>query len=80
MLKQKAKLGDGKNKYFHASIKARNKYKNMNILWEEDGTTPTTHDDIQREVLDFYNNFMGKDDMELDGIDIIVMRNGLPVK
>ena len=27
------KFGDGKNSYFHASIKAKQKYKSMRMLW-----------------------------------------------
>lgn len=69
------KLGDGNNKYFHASIKARHKKKSMNTLQKNDVTLLTTQDDIQREVLDFYTNLMGTVDSLLDGIDINAMRN-----
>lgn len=43
MLKQRSKLewiklGDGNNKYFHASIKAKNKTKSMRYILTDNGT------------------------------------------
>jgi hypothetical protein len=81
MLRQKAKiewlkLGDGNNKYFHASIKAKQKQCELKTIYREDGTMVTTHEDIEQEVLHLYGNLMGKAETNLIGIDIVAMRDG----
>ncbi|PNY02575.1 hypothetical protein L195_g025887 [Trifolium pratense] len=81
MLQQKAKiewlrLGDGNNKYFHASIKTKQTQCELRTLYREDGTMVTTHEDIEQEVLSLYGNLMGKADTNLEGIDIVAMRDG----
>ncbi|CAJ2661953.1 unnamed protein product [Trifolium pratense] len=81
MLRQKANIewlrhGDGNNKYFHASIKAKQKQCDLKTLYREDGTMITSHEDIEHEVLNLYGNLMGKAEDNLDGIDIVAMREG----
>ncbi|PNX68058.1 transposon TX1 putative 149 kDa protein [Trifolium pratense] len=54
MLQQKAKIewlmmGDGNNKYLHASIKVKQKQCELRTLYKEDGTMVTTHEDIEQE-------------------------------
>lgn len=46
------------------------------MLQKDDDTQPITHEEIEEEVLNFYNKLMGTTDIELDGIYIIVMREG----
>jgi hypothetical protein len=81
MLRQKAKidwlkLGDGNNRYFHASIKAKQRHCDLRAIYKEDGTMVTTHEEIEQEVLGLYGNLMGKADTNLEGIDIVAMREG----
>ncbi|CAL5200202.1 unnamed protein product [Lathyrus oleraceus] len=57
VLKQRAKiewlkLGDGNNSYIHASFKARQNAKSMNILHKEDGTHVTNQKEFEQEVLE----------------------------
>jgi hypothetical protein len=81
MLRQKAKidwlkLGDGNNRYFHVSIKAKQRQCEFRSIYREDGTMVTTHEDIEQEVLGLYGKLMGKADTNLMGIDIVAMRAG----
>jgi hypothetical protein len=81
MLQQRAKiewlrLGDGNNKYFHASIKAKQKQCELRAIYRDDGTLLTSHKDVEHEVLSLYGNLMGKADTHLLGIDILAMRAG----
>ncbi|KAL5127208.1 hypothetical protein HKD37_14G039672 [Glycine soja] len=66
-LQQKSKidwlrLGDGNNSYFHATIKAKKSSKRLNLLHKDDGTVITSRDEIQDEVLNFYEGLMGTKD------------------
>ncbi|XP_058782916.1 uncharacterized protein LOC131657549 [Vicia villosa] len=70
------KLGDGNNKYFHACIKAKNKIKKMSMLQAEDVTELKTKAKIEKEVMLFYKNMMGKADAKIDGIDTTVLIEG----
>jgi hypothetical protein len=81
MLRQRAKidwlkLGDGNNRYFHASIKAKQSQCELRSIYREGGTMITTHDDIEQEVLGLYGNLMGKAGTNLMSIDIVAMRAG----
>ncbi|WJX68825.1 hypothetical protein P8452_53158 [Trifolium repens] len=81
MLRQKSKidwlrLGDGNNRYFHASVKAKQRQCVLRAIYREDGTVITTHQDIEQEVLNLYGNLMGTADTHLMGIDIVAMRVG----
>jgi hypothetical protein len=72
MLRQKSKidwlkLGDGNNKYFHASLKAKQKHCALRAIYREDGTLLTTHEDIEMEVLHLYGNLMGRAETSLMG-------------
>jgi hypothetical protein len=69
------KLGDGNNRYFYASIKTKTTLKSINVLQKEDGTQLTNQEDIEEEVLSFYNKLMGTADNDLNGVDITVMRD-----
>jgi hypothetical protein len=81
MLRQKSKidwlrLGDGNNRYFHASLKAKQRQCALRAIYREDCTVITTHHDIEQEVLNLYGNLMGRADTNLMGIDIAAMRVG----
>jgi hypothetical protein len=81
MLQQQAKLdwlklGDGNNRYFHASIKAKQHQCELRTIYREDGTMAATHNDIEHEVLSLYGSLMGRADSNLMGIDIMAMRAG----
>jgi hypothetical protein len=81
MLRQKSKidwlkLGDGNNRYFHASLKAKQKQCELKAIYKEDDTMVTTHEEIEQEVLGLYGNLMGKADTNLEGIGIVSMRDG----
>lgn len=80
-LQQKSKidwlrLGDGNNSYFHATIKAKKSSKRLNLLHKDDGTVITSHDEIQDEVLNFYEGLMGTKDGNVRHINIMAMRGG----
>jgi hypothetical protein len=65
MLRQKSKidwlrLGDGNSRYFHASLKAKQRQCALRAIYREDCTVITTHHDIEQEVLNLYGNLMGR--------------------
>lgn len=81
ILRQRSKLkwlrlGDGNNKYFHATIKARQNSNSIYSLQKEDDTILKNHDDIEEEVLTFYRKLMGTADEVRNGIDVSAMRGG----
>lgn len=71
-----SRIGDGNNKYFHASIKMRQNFKKMSMLQKDDGTYVTTQHEIGNEVLEFYKKLTGKAENELTDIDTKAMRDG----
>lgn len=80
-LKQKSKLdwlrlGDGNNSYFHASIKAENNSKKLNMLYKDDGTLVTSQTNIRDEILNYYIGLMGTSDSTTQHIDVLAMREG----
>lgn len=48
----------------------------MRSLYKEDGTLLTTYGEIEDEILGLYGNLMGKENNNLDDIDIVAMREG----
>ena len=58
------------------SVNVKNNSANMNMLQKEDGTLLTSQVDIEKEILDFYGNLMGREDDELNSIDVRAMRSG----
>jgi hypothetical protein len=46
------------------------------VLTKENDTLLTSQEDIEDEVMSFYNKLMGTADNDLNGIDITVMREG----
>ncbi|XP_058741373.1 uncharacterized protein LOC131613745 [Vicia villosa] len=81
MLKQKAKidwlkLGDINNSFFHASIKEKNKHKGIHSMTTMDGIKFNTPEDIENEILMFYNKLVGTRLSRLEVIDLPAIRNG----
>lgn len=61
-------LGDGNNAYFHASVKAKNSNLGIKQLRRQDGTTVTTHDDLEAEIIHFYRQLVGISTSRLKGL------------
>lgn len=81
ILRQRSKLkwlrlGDGNNKYFHATIKARQTSNSIYSLQKEDDTILKTHEDIEEEILTSYRKLMGTAEEVRNGIDVSAMREG----
>lgn len=60
ILYQRAKLewirkGDNNTAYYHATLKAKNHHKSMDMLQSEDGTVLTNQEDIKQEEVKFYS-------------------------
>lgn len=78
LLMQKAKvtwvqLGDGNNSYFHAIVKGRNKQNKIHRI--VDGDTMTDFKEIEKEMLRYYGDLVGKATRELLHVDIEALRN-----
>lgn len=69
-------MGDGNNNYLHVAIKVRNSCNSMWLMQKENGIDLNTFEEVEREVMEYYNNLMGKTGCYLDGVDIIVLWNG----
>lgn len=81
VLKQKSKVhwlevGDNNNRYFFAYMKTRANMNNISILTSLDGRHLLKHDEIEKEILQFYKSLMGSRKDCLPSIDINVMRKG----
>lgn len=81
MLQQRAKirwlrLGDGNNAYFHASLKAKYNQTSIKKLYMNDGNFVTTQKEIEDEIMRFYGDLMGREEPNLDSVDINIMRKG----
>ncbi|XP_050915875.1 uncharacterized protein LOC127130968 [Lathyrus oleraceus] len=81
ILKQKAKvnwlqLGDGNNAFYHAYVRDRNKQKGMYSLESVNGGSLSKPEDIEEEVLQFYDKLVGTKSLNLRCIDITTVRNG----
>ncbi|CAK8578318.1 unnamed protein product [Lathyrus sativus] len=77
------RMGDERNAFFfHASIKAKQNAKSLNHLIKADGSTIRTHHEIEREIMEFYGQLMGKLDNNITHIDIeaMIMGNQLSIK
>lgn len=72
--------GDGNDAFFHAYLKSRQEAKRMNILQRANGSHITDQHLIETEVMDFYNNLMGKSDQHIQHIDVEAMRMGNQIK
>ena len=48
----------------------------MRNICKDDGNILATQDDIESEFLDFYGKFLGTTELNMEGIDTIVIRNG----
>lgn len=64
-LKQRTKiewlrLTDGNNKYFYASIKARQQFKSMKNIQKSDGSYVSNQQDLELEVMAFYKKYDGQ--------------------
>ena len=46
------------------------------MVQQNNGTTLENHQDIEREIMEFYGNLMGEEDNNLNHIDIDAMRKG----
>lgn len=69
------KLGDGNNTYFHASLRSKQKHNIMKNMHIGDVTLVITHEDLEKQVLEFYSNLMEKAKNNVQGINITAMRN-----
>ncbi|KAL6584554.1 hypothetical protein OROMI_003843 [Orobanche minor] len=63
ILKQKSKVhwlncGDGNNKFFHASLKARGR-SGISVLFDDLGNKLVEDVDIKREIMSFYQKLLG---------------------
>ncbi|XP_058741457.1 uncharacterized protein LOC131613836 [Vicia villosa] len=81
ILKQKAKvdwflLGDGNNRYFYEMLKSKNKAAGIYALEDSNGMEVTGQDSIEREVLKFYGDLIGKASNQLRHINVEVLRSG----
>lgn len=70
------KVGDGINKYFHAFRKAKNNSNTLNRFHTNTGNVVETKEEIEEEILKFYKSLMGTADVEVDGVNIVVLRKG----
>lgn len=69
-------MRDGNNSYFYAYIKAKQTRRNMRGVQSADATVLQSHDEIEKDILDFYGKLMGKEENNLQHIDIKAMRRG----
>ncbi|XP_058765506.1 uncharacterized protein LOC131638998 [Vicia villosa] len=81
MLAQRAKinwirLGDGNNRFFHATLKGKNKQTRIQSLQTGSDDIVTDQQSIKEEVIQFYKNLVGTPASDLTGIDIEAMRRG----
>ncbi|CAI8605706.1 unnamed protein product [Vicia faba] len=85
LLRQKAKidwirLGDISSAYFYSNLKDRYKQAQINNLVDKDGKNLVDHDQIEKEVINFYQGLVGSAATSMKKIDIEVLRNGNQVK
>ncbi|XP_058748416.1 uncharacterized protein LOC131621394 [Vicia villosa] len=81
VLRQRAKvdwliLGDGNNRYFHATVKSKNKATGIFSLEDPYEIEMQGHENIEKEVIRFYEDLIGKNTNHLRHIDVEVMRVG----
>lgn len=81
ILRQRAKINwlrlrDGNNRYSYAHVKAKNMHNGIRRLYKKDGILLANKEDIENEILWLYGNLMGKANDNMEGINIIVMREG----
>lgn len=81
ILAQRAKvewlrMGDGNNSYLYAIIKAKHSRNNMRGIQTVNGKVLHSHEEIEKEIMDFYGQLMGKEDNSVQHIDIKAMRKG----
>ncbi|XP_058741632.1 uncharacterized protein LOC131614019 [Vicia villosa] len=69
-------LRDRNNRYFHATLKIKNKALGIHALEDPNGMEITGHDNMEREVLRFYEDLIGKSSNQLRHINVEVLRNG----
>lgn len=67
-------LRDRNNSYFHASVKEKNKHKDIYTPNALDSKVLNTHDQIEDEILDLYTALVGTNAMVQKGIDISEIR------
>ncbi|KAI5406239.1 hypothetical protein KIW84_052830 [Lathyrus oleraceus] len=56
--------------------KAKNMLNDMRILYKKDGILLTNKEYIENEILGLYGNLMGKENDNMEGIDVVDMREG----
>ncbi|XP_050918711.1 uncharacterized protein LOC127136160 [Lathyrus oleraceus] len=81
LLKLKSKvewlrIGDGNNAYFHASLKSRRRQAQIANLKNKDGNILYLQEEIDQEIVNYYQNLVGTANMNLNSIDIIALRKG----
>lgn len=68
------KLGDGINNYFYASLKSKQKQRNILNMVKEDGSILTKHGEFETDILMFYGKLVGSSASNLKGINNVAMR------
>ncbi|CAK8533160.1 unnamed protein product [Lathyrus sativus] len=81
ILQQREKIdwirkGDGNNHYLYAAVKTKHHSTCLSNLRRSDGRHLSDQNDIEEEVMVFYKNLMGKEDTNINHIDIEAMRMG----
>lgn len=72
IMRQKTKIdwiwkGDGNNSYFHVALKRKHRQKMISRLYKDNGEICYTHEDIEKEILDFYKGLIGTADTNFEG-------------
>lgn len=70
------RLGDGKNAYFHASLKSKQRQTKLDSLKDENGDTLHHQDDIEPKITRYYKKLIGNAIRNLSCIDIVAMGKG----
>lgn len=70
------KLGDGNNSFFHATVKEKNKRIGIYQLEDSTGRLLTDLQEIENEVLSFYDGLICHTAPNLEGVNIVALRSG----
>ncbi|CAK8531160.1 unnamed protein product [Lathyrus sativus] len=79
ILQQREKIdwirkGDGNNHYLYVAVKTKHHSNCLTNLRKSDDRKLSDQNDIEEEVMEFYKNLMGKEDNNINHIDIEAMR------
>lgn len=68
------KLGDNNNSYFHALVKERNKQEGLYTLIYIDGRMLNKHENIKKDIIEFYRKLVETKAEIIRGVDIQTIR------